>query len=77
MANRKQKKYDDDELVLALAVGERSHSQIARDFGLSRTMIAGIARGASSRCAPVTWALETVTIGGVLQTFGTIAASLA
>ena len=45
MANRKRKNYDDDELVLALAAGERSHSQIARDFGLSRTMIAGIARG--------------------------------
>ena len=45
MANRRHKKYDDDELVLALAAGERSHSQIARDFGLSRTMITAIARG--------------------------------
>ena len=45
MGNRKQKEYDDDALVLALATGEKSQAQIARDFGLSRTMIAGIARG--------------------------------
>ena len=45
MGNQKQKEYQDEELVLALAAGDRSHAQIARDLGLSRAMVAAIARG--------------------------------
>jgi len=45
MAKRRYRKYDDEELVLALAAGEKTHAQIARDFGLSRSMVASIARG--------------------------------
>lgn len=45
MGHRKVKDYDDNELVLALAAGDRTYAQIARDFALSRTMVAAIARG--------------------------------
>jgi len=45
MPNAKHKPYDDDELVLAIASGTQSHSQIARDFGLSPAMIHFIVSG--------------------------------
>ena len=45
MSNQKRKEYQDEELVLALAAGDRSHAQIAHDLGLSRGMVAAIARG--------------------------------
>jgi len=45
MSNAKRKAYDDDELVMAIASGAKSHRQIARDFGLSPTMIYFIVKG--------------------------------
>ena len=45
MGSVRRKQYADDDLVLALASGERSYTQIAKDVGLSRGMVAAIARG--------------------------------
>jgi len=39
------KNYDDDELVLAIAKGDRSYSQLAEEFGLSEVHVGQIARG--------------------------------
>ena len=45
MAGTKQKAYDDDELVAAIASGATPHTQIAKAFGLSPTMVHLIAKG--------------------------------
>ncbi|HET6426997.1 MAG TPA: hypothetical protein VFJ30_01205 [Phycisphaerae bacterium] len=47
MARRKD--YNDDALVLALAKGEKSICQIARDFGLSMDYVYDVAWGRSRR----------------------------
>ncbi len=45
MSKQRQKRYDDGDLVLALAAGDRSYAQIARDLGISRTLVQEIAHG--------------------------------
>ncbi len=45
MQNPRQKEYDDEELVLAIASGAKPHRQIAREFGLSPTMVCLITKG--------------------------------
>jgi hypothetical protein len=45
MSTQKQRDYDDNELVLALAAGNRSYAQIARDLGISRALVHAIAQG--------------------------------
>ncbi len=45
MSARKRKDYDDDELVMAIAQGSKTYTQIARDFGISRTMLYYIISG--------------------------------
>ena len=42
---RRKKEYDDDALVLAIAQGHKSCAQIAREFGLSPSMVSYIASG--------------------------------
>jgi len=42
---KKQKAYDDEALVTAIAAGEMAYSQIARKFGISRTLVQAIAHG--------------------------------
>ncbi len=45
MANRKHKPYDDDTLVVAIASGNKTHAQIAEEFGLSQSMVHFIVTG--------------------------------
>lgn len=45
MRRGKQKTYDDDALVLAIARGDKSYIQIAKEFGLSNQMVSAVARG--------------------------------
>ncbi len=42
---RRKKEYDDDALVLAIAQGHKSCAQIARELGLSPSMVSCIASG--------------------------------
>lgn len=40
-----KRKYNDDELILAIAKGDRSHAQIAEAFGLTESDMARLVRG--------------------------------